>query len=413
MSKENVSVTLRVADVDHCKRFKDPFDPNLHHLETLLPFSEVNKLVPGTANVRKPKENSKPYRNMLETARKHPRSFHLKNRGITFLCSGFLTTPESNGKRSLTIELAKEDEDLNGGEIDEARKAGIGDGGHTYAVIDKIVQEADQLRANDPTWVEPFVRVRFSTSNMEWVTTEDMVEALNTSTQVKDWTMDEYRRAFEPLKKAFAAAGFDVSNIIFKENDPGHPDWKVEDILQRLACFLRSKSDLGPRLYKSKGRARQLFKDEKTQPEFLALSNVITDVTFLPEFIESKLKDSLVERNRFGGLRVATERKAEFTYPSIGYKSKYQMDLAATLPLAGAFRELLELNPKTGKEEWIIDWREAFRRAADDLYRTLVDHMPVVNVGRLGSDPAYWTAAANVILRVKSEILTERLSRKA
>jgi hypothetical protein len=49
-----------VSDADHCKRIKDPFDPNLHHLETLLPFSEVNKLVSGNANVRKPKESSKP-----------------------------------------------------------------------------------------------------------------------------------------------------------------------------------------------------------------------------------------------------------------------------------------------------------------------------------------------------------------
>jgi hypothetical protein len=53
-------IALRVSDADHCKRIKDPFDPNLHHLETLLPFSEVNKLVSGNANVRKPKESSKP-----------------------------------------------------------------------------------------------------------------------------------------------------------------------------------------------------------------------------------------------------------------------------------------------------------------------------------------------------------------
>ena len=35
-------IALRVSDADYCKRIKDPFDPNLHHLETLLPFSEVN-----------------------------------------------------------------------------------------------------------------------------------------------------------------------------------------------------------------------------------------------------------------------------------------------------------------------------------------------------------------------------------
>lgn len=85
----NTSITLRVSDSDHCKRIKDPFDPNLHHLESLLPFSEVNKLVSGNANVRSPKESSKPFKSMIETVENNPRAFHIKNRGITFICEGF------------------------------------------------------------------------------------------------------------------------------------------------------------------------------------------------------------------------------------------------------------------------------------------------------------------------------------
>ena len=85
-------ITLRVNDADHCKRIKDPFDPNLHHLETLLPFSEVNKLVPGNANVRRPKESSKPYQEMIKTVEKNPQAFHVKNRGITFICASFEVT---------------------------------------------------------------------------------------------------------------------------------------------------------------------------------------------------------------------------------------------------------------------------------------------------------------------------------
>src|ERR1039458_1234157 len=96
-------IALRVSDADYSKRIKDPFDPNLHHLETLLPFSEVNKLVSGNANVRKPKESSKPYKEMIKTVEKNPRAFHVKNRGITFVCSAFDITPNNSGVRQLNI----------------------------------------------------------------------------------------------------------------------------------------------------------------------------------------------------------------------------------------------------------------------------------------------------------------------
>ena len=53
-----------------------------------------------------------------------------------------------------------------------------------------------------------------------------------------------------------------------------------------------------------------------------------------------------------------------------------------------------------------MDWKEAFKRTADELYRALTSNLASVSaVANLGSDPAYWTTAANVILRIKSEML--------
>lgn len=153
-----------MSDADYCKRIKDPFDPNLHHLETLLPFSEVNKLVSGNANVRKPKESSKPYKRMIETVEKNPRSFHVKNRGITFICSAFDITPNKAGPRQLNVHLEKDgDSDFVDAEISDARKVGIADGGHTFAVNSDTMERLDKLKALDD-WAEPYVRVRFLTS---------------------------------------------------------------------------------------------------------------------------------------------------------------------------------------------------------------------------------------------------------
>jgi hypothetical protein len=407
-------ITLRVSDSDHCKRIKDPFDPNLHHLETLLPFTEVNKLVSGNANVRAPKENSKPFKKMIETVEKNPQAFHIKNRGITFICEGFeLAQQATNGTRQLNITLSNDAEnDYMDKEISEARKVGIADGGHTFAVISNTVQRLEDLKLLDG-WTEPFVRVRFITSKAAFVIPEEMVEALNTSTQVKEHTMDEYRNEFQPLKDVLVASGFDIKHISFRENDTGA--WDIRDILQRLACFLNMKDrqNLGPQLYRSKQKALRLYIDPKTREEFLALSDVMVDVAFLPEYIEAQFssKENMKNRNRFGGLRVVKALREDHVYPGINLRTRHRLDLAATLPLAGAFRDLLQTNPSTGKQFWVVDWREAFKRTADELYRALTNNLAgTAPIASLGSDAAYWTTAANVILRVKSEMLQERLT---
>lgn len=404
------SITLRVSDSDHCKRIKDPFDSNLHHLETLLPFSEVNKLVSGNANVRAPKESSKPFKSMIDTVEKNPRSFHIKNRGITFICEGFDISQTPAGVRNLNIILEKDgDEDYIDADISEARKVGIADGGHTFAVIDNTMRRIDTLKEIED-WAEPFVRVRFITTKGTYVVPEEMVEALNTSTQVKEHTMDEYRNEFQPLKDILTGSDFDIKHISFRENDTG--SWDIRDILQRLGCFLKDKQSLGPQLYKSKQKALKLYIDPKTREDFLALSDVMLDVAFLPEYIEAQFssKENLKNRNRFGGLRVVKPLNEDHTYPGINLKTRHRLDLAATLPLAGAFRELLQTDPKTGKQFWIVDWKEAFKRTADELYRALTNNLATVNpIANLGSDTAYWTTASNVILRVKSEMLQERI----
>ncbi|PYU30282.1 MAG: hypothetical protein DMG31_14315, partial [Acidobacteria bacterium] len=243
-------ITLRVSDPDHCKRIKDPFDPNLHQLETLLPFSEVNKLVSGNANVRRPKESSKPFKSMLDSVDKSPRAFHIKNRGITFICDAFeLTSAAPNGSRQLNITLADNgDGDYMDEEITDARKEGIADGGHTFAVIANTMLRMEDLKKNED-WTEPYVRVRFITSKAAFVVPEEMVEALNTSTQVKEHTMDEYRNEFQPLKDIFTKANFNIAHIAFRENDTG--EWDIRDILQRLGCFLKDKQNLGPQMYRS------------------------------------------------------------------------------------------------------------------------------------------------------------------
>jgi hypothetical protein len=69
---------------------------------------------------------------------------------------------------------------------------GIADGGHTFRVVEDAIENLSTLKA-DSDWREPHVRVHFLAGDPEALSIEDVVEALNTSTQVKTFTLDEYR----------------------------------------------------------------------------------------------------------------------------------------------------------------------------------------------------------------------------
>lgn len=83
------------------------------------------------------------------------------------------------------------------------------------------------------------------------------------------------------------------------------------------------------------------------------------------------------------------------------------MDLAASLPIASAFPELLEL--KGDRYYWVVDYKEVFKVAAKELYKTLLNKVKTAKaVNSLGADTDYWTQCANVVLRARHEVLSKK-----
>ena len=391
-------------DNDHCKRLKDPSAANLFHLEAYLPFTEAVKLEKGNANVRPPSERKKPFEDMLETVENDPASFHRKNRGITYLCDKF---EFDNSKQRLLVSVPVVDSratELNG---DDEPRYGIADGGHTFEVIRRTVDRINELREVEG-WREPFVRVHFLAG--ETVVTgelEQIVEALNTSSQVQQYTLDEYQNKFEGLKNALSMSGFDVNLVAFRENE--EKDWDIREIIQRMACFLKDRWKFvqPTSMYKSKGKALDLFTNDTTRPEFEKLYGVARDIITLPEYIQSEFsRGGAIKGKRFGGLRAVKNLKRPTTRPGTSYVTDHKMDLAASLPIAAAFRELLEL--KGDRYQWKVQPEEAFRRSAEELYKVLATKSRTANsVNSLGSDGELWTLAVNIVLRTKDDILAE------
>jgi len=397
------TIALNLRDNEHCKRLRDPFSQSLYHLETLLPFSEAAKLERGNANVRPPADR-KPLKNMLETVKEAPQSFHLKNRGITYLCERF---EFDNAKRSLTVTIPKGNLD----DLEESgTKFGIGDGGHTFEVIERTVQALHDYRSDDG-WSEPFVRVHFVASeNEEFDEVDQIVEALNTSLQVQQYTLDEYQNKFDELKDALAKADFDISLIAFRENED--KEWHVIEILQRLACFLKDRWKLTQpaSMYRSKMKALELYTNDDTRPEFRKLFGVISDVVTFPEFIQAELSTGqLIQRRSLGQLKSVKPLKKPFARPGTPYQTEHKMDLAQLLPMAAAFRELLVI--KGDRYQWKVDPKEVFRRCAAELYQVLVSRSGKARIpSHLGSDMEYWGACVPIVMRTKDAMLEERIA---
>jgi AIPR protein len=391
-------VSLR--DADHGKRLKDPQSTSIFHLEAWLPFSEAAKLDRGNANVRPASEKKKPFRDMMETVEKDPGKFHIKNRGIIYRCEKFELDIAA---KLIRITNPTPDEDLD---ENTELKYGIADGGHTYEVILQTIQQQAELMKKEG-WVEPFVRVHFLAGDaLATGEIEQVVEALNTSSQVQQFTIDEYQNKFEDLKAALSKSGFDTSLIAFRENE--EKEWEVREIVQRLGCFLKDRwrSTQPTQMYRSKGKALELFTGETTGLEFERLYDVIGDLVTLPEFIQSEFSHADSKGRKFGALRAVKKLKKPLTRPGTAYSTDHEMDLAASLPIAAAFRDLLEL--KGERYQWKADYKLVFQAASDELYKALaMKSRTAKSVNALGADTEYWTLASNIVLRAKEEVISK------
>jgi hypothetical protein len=160
-------------------------------------------------------------------------------------------------------------------------------------------------------------------------------------------------------------------------------------------------------MYRSKGKALDLYTNETTRDEFRKLYNVVCDIVTLPEYIQSQFSQADLKGRRFGKLKAVKTLKKPWTRPGTDYVTEHEMDLAASLPIAAAFRELLEL--KGDRYYWKVDYKKVFQLAAEDLYKVLLNKLrPTKAVKALADDTEYWTQAANIVLRAKDEVLSSQ-----
>src|SRR5262249_28125111 len=149
-----------------------------------------------------------------------------------------------------------------------------------------------------------------------------------------------------------------------------------------------------------------------TREEFRRLYHVVSDVVTLPEYIQSQLSQGEgIERMKLGKMRGVKTLKKLSARPGSTFQTRHVLDLAALLPMAAAFRELLVL--RGDRYQWRISPYELFPKCAEQLYKALLNRSGKAKIiSHLGTDTEYWGACAQIVMRAQTSLLEEKFAQK-
>jgi len=146
--------------------------------------------------------------------------FLFMNRGLV-IAAEKIDFKDTSGQKRVDLHFA------------DPEKHGLLDGGHTY----RVVTESARVLADDDE--SRYVRVEFITG-FDRETISDVVEARNTSNQVRDESLANLRQEFEPLKDVLKS--YSYADLIawseYEELQSGKPKpIDVRDIISYLITF--------------------------------------------------------------------------------------------------------------------------------------------------------------------------------
>jgi hypothetical protein len=280
-------------------------------------------------NPRDPKTTSGVAKKIFGTLENDPSSFFFRNRGITLIVE---KTTFDNQKNILEIEMA-----------DKARN-GLLDGGHTFRVIREFVGNLSEEEIKD---LNAYVKLEIIEGITDPDIVVDIVEARNTSTQVKEQSLEELRGHYEAIKKVLADKPY-ADRVAYKEfelsEEGSAKDIDIKDILSYLVCFDVDEfgNDNHPiKAYSTRSSVVEHFKKNKDRMiKYIPLLPVILelhDIIYLglPEAYNS-------QGGKFGRLTGVTEvsnrRMSKIKLPFIEKESSYRIPSGFIYPVLAGFR---------------------------------------------------------------------------
>ena len=344
-------------------------------------------------NPRDPKLSSGVSKKILETLENQPELFLLKNRGITILVEGVDFDNQSN-----TLKVEMSDTSLNG----------LLDGGHTFRVIRSFVDGLEQDELAD---INALVKLEILEGVQDRSDVVGIVEARNTSTQVKEQSIEELKETFAAIKEALKDKLY-TDRIAYKEHelleDGSKKDIDIKEILSYLICFDTESFDKGKhpiKAYSTKAalvehfssRKNEMAKYVKLLPEILELRDEI--YLGLPDAYNKSANDEV--GGKFGKLTGVTDtaskkRMGEVIMEFTGKKSHYRIPSGFIYPILASFRNLVGL--KDGHCVWKANPIKFFDELKFDLAKRVGGQAKVIrNPNQLGKDVATWQSCYDAI----------------
>lgn len=335
-----------------------------------------------TLNPRDPKTTSGVAKKIFGTLKDDPESFFFRNRGITMIVERVIF---DNQKNIAELEMV------------DKNKNGLLDGGHTFRIIRNFV---DGLSVEELRDFDAYVKLEVIEGIKDVDGVVDIVESRNTSTQVKEQSLEELRGHYDAIKQVLAGKPY-ADRIAYKEfelSDEGSAkDIDIKEILSYLICFDVEEFNSGNHpinAYSAKTSVVEHFKkNQKRMMKYIPLLPVILE---LRDVIYLDLPDAYNKQGgKFGRLTGVTEvsnrRMDNILLPFIAQESTYRIPSGFVYPVLAAFRNLVRIVKE--KSEWKDDPIKFFAELKRDLASRVGEQaLEFRNPNKLGKDKATWRA---------------------
>lgn len=376
---------LRVVDA---RRIKHPVFPEIEKHYFLVRAGDLPDGIRTDANARDPKGlNRRVYREVQESLMGRDSvvtgTFDLMNKGIVCLANSVKRIDDNN------YEIAIRD------------GQGIVDGGHTY----KIICDA---QANPELPESQFVEFQVRTGvDADLVT--DIARGLNTGIQVKDHSIANLDGKYNWIKDELRHEPY-VDRIAWSESDDG--DYDVRDLICIMEALnvIDFPNDGGTHpvqaYEKWSGPTEKFSKDYdrhngETSSTYQRLRPLLRDALILFDRIRHDFRDvyNAAGLGTAGKLDIIEERrgKGHFDFPFAGLRpQQYRLTKGALYPIFAAFRNKVEIDPKTNNARWVGSfgsvlelWTEVASEIAAQTKQATKDygHKPDV----IGKNRGHWT----------------------
>lgn len=369
------------------RRLETPFDrqPGYRNYSAIVEVHDVPDLSDWRRiNVRDPKLSGALTREIRESFLQNADTFVFLNRGLVLSVA---QAQFDNSKGIVHLTLG--DPELHG----------LLDGGHTYEIIKRNL---DELPADSKQFVKVEIVEGFDADELV-----RLVDARNSSNQVRDESLMNLANDFDLIKKSLAGESY-ADKIAYKEyetmNNGDPKPISIREVISYLMTmdrrhFTRTVHPINA--YRSKAACLKHFAEHKE--DFRPIYPIAKQVLRLWDTIHQELPELYnkmrgerggVSGGKFGKLTGVTHYDGAARQPLdfLGGSSRYVIPAGLKYPILGAFRALLI--EKRGRYVWAdnLDPCELIKGdLGKDLVQTIGEFaLEAQNPSKTGKSPLVW-----------------------